>query len=63
LFDLVQALGIKDKQPDGSAGSKLAEAIGVERGLNAGLSDVSLDGDRPSVLIRCSPGSRFHARG
>jgi hypothetical protein len=37
LFNLVQTLGITDKQPDRSARCKLAETVGIERSLNARL--------------------------
>ena len=37
LFDLIQAPGITDKQPDGGAGCKRVETVGMERSLNAGL--------------------------
>ena len=47
LFDLIQVFGLKDKQPDGSAGSKFVEAIGVERSLNRSLLEcfnMAIDG-------------------
>ena len=48
LFDLIQALFVTDKQPDGSAGGKLAETIGVERSLNARLLErFNMAIDRP----------------
>jgi hypothetical protein len=37
LFDLIQAPGGTDKQPDGGAGCKRVETIGMERSLDAGL--------------------------
>ena len=37
LFNLVQTLLVADKQPDGSVGSKLAEAIRIEGSLNMSL--------------------------
>jgi hypothetical protein len=51
LFDVVQALGITDEQPDSGTGCKRVETIGIERSLNARLSDAFLDGDKPYVLI------------
>src|SRR5438105_12730115 len=54
LFDLIQALLVTNKQPDGGAGCQRVETIGIERSLNTRLSDAFLYGDRPSVLIPCS---------
>ena len=48
LFDFVQALLVTDKQPDGSAGSKLAETSGMKRSLNTGLLErFNMAIDRP----------------
>src|SRR5713226_9079614 len=37
LFDLVQAVGVSDKQPDSGAGGKRVETVGIEGSLNARL--------------------------
>ena len=47
VFDLVQALGVTDKQPDGGASSKRVETVGIERSLNARLLErfnMAIDG-------------------
>jgi hypothetical protein len=63
LFDLIPALLVTDKQPDRSAGCKRVEAIGIERSLNARLSDAFPDGDKLSALNRYSLASGFPATG
>ena len=47
LFDLIQALLVTDKQPDGGAGGKRVETIGIEGSLHVGLLerfDMAIDG-------------------
>jgi hypothetical protein len=48
LFDFVQTLGVTHKQPDGGAGWKRVETIGVERSLHVRrVTRFSLALDRP----------------
>jgi hypothetical protein len=48
LFDFIQALGVTNKQPDGGAGCKRVETIGIECSLNARLLE------RFSMAIDCT---------